>query len=102
MATREENLNQINTELEKLTDEELENIAGGTQSETDLDRQALALRHKVSSVNATKDEIRAAFASYGIIAEVHGGHGTPNSYIIPGGIKLNHQQVWAYIIAKHG
>lgn len=29
MATREENLNKINDELEKLNDEELEKIAGG-------------------------------------------------------------------------
>ena len=30
MATREENLKKINDELEKLDDEELEKIAGGT------------------------------------------------------------------------
>ena len=29
MATREENLKKINDELEKLSDEELDNIAGG-------------------------------------------------------------------------
>ena len=29
MATREENLKKINTELEQLSDEELESIAGG-------------------------------------------------------------------------
>ena len=29
MATREENLKKINDELEKLNDEELDNIAGG-------------------------------------------------------------------------
>ena len=29
MATREENLKKINEELEKLNDEELENVAGG-------------------------------------------------------------------------
>ena len=29
MATREENLKKINDELEKLSDEELENVAGG-------------------------------------------------------------------------
>ena len=29
MATREENLKKINDELEKLSDEELDNVAGG-------------------------------------------------------------------------
>lgn len=29
MSTREENLNKINDELEKLSDEELEKVAGG-------------------------------------------------------------------------
>ena len=29
MATREENLKKINAELEKLSDEELEQVAGG-------------------------------------------------------------------------
>ncbi len=31
MATREENLKKINDELEKLTDEELDKIAGGNR-----------------------------------------------------------------------
>ena len=30
MATREENLKKINDELEKLSDEELEKVSGGT------------------------------------------------------------------------
>ena len=30
MATREENIKKINTELEKLTDEELDQVAGGS------------------------------------------------------------------------
>ena len=33
MATREENLKKINDELEKLSDEELDNVAGGTNGE---------------------------------------------------------------------
>ena len=33
MTTREENLKKINAELEKLSDEELENVAGGTVGE---------------------------------------------------------------------
>lgn len=33
MSTREENLKKINDELEKLSDEELEQVAGGTHSQ---------------------------------------------------------------------
>jgi len=41
MATREENLKKINDELEKLTDEELDQVAGGTVGETKVDSQIL-------------------------------------------------------------
>ena len=34
MATREENLKKINDELEKLSDEQLEQVAGGTWAQT--------------------------------------------------------------------
>ena len=33
MATRKENLKKINDELEQLSDEELDNVAGGTNAE---------------------------------------------------------------------
>ena len=41
MATREENLKKINDELEMMSDEELEKIAGGTFEETAEDSQLL-------------------------------------------------------------
>ena len=41
MATREENLKKINDELEKMSDEELENVAGGTYNETAADSRFL-------------------------------------------------------------
>lgn len=34
MSTREENLKKINAELEKMSDEELDKVAGGTTSES--------------------------------------------------------------------
>ena len=41
MATREENIKKINDELEQLTDEELENVAGGTYNNTAADSRIL-------------------------------------------------------------
>ena len=41
MANREENLKKINVELEKLSDEELDNVAGGTIGQTAGDSQIL-------------------------------------------------------------
>ena len=35
MATREENLKKINAELEQLSDEELDNVAGGYTGDAD-------------------------------------------------------------------
>jgi hypothetical protein len=44
MATRAENLKKINDELEKLSDEELEQVAGGTRLETFADGNELYKR----------------------------------------------------------
>ena len=41
MATREENLKKINEQLEKLSDEQLDNVAGGTYNNTAADSRAL-------------------------------------------------------------
>ena len=41
MATREENLKKINAELEKLSDEELDNVAGGGNIESSNDTRFL-------------------------------------------------------------
>ena len=41
MATREENIQKINAELELLSDEELEKVAGGTKSQTGDDSRLL-------------------------------------------------------------
>ena len=40
MATREENIKKINEELEKLSDEELEKVAGGTFTPNDFTKNA--------------------------------------------------------------
>jgi len=41
MAKREENLKKINDELEKMSDEELDQVAGGYVGETKVDSQIL-------------------------------------------------------------
>jgi len=41
MANREENLKKINAELEQLSDEELESVAGGTYNNTAADTRVL-------------------------------------------------------------
>jgi len=41
MATRDENLKKINSQLEQLTDEELENVTGGTYNNTAADSRIL-------------------------------------------------------------
>ena len=42
MATREENLKKINEKLEHLTDDELENVVGGTYNNTAADSRVLS------------------------------------------------------------
>jgi len=49
MATREENLKKINDELEKLTDEELDDVAGGLWRKKINDEKALAQQNQNNS-----------------------------------------------------
>ena len=96
MATREENMKKINEELEKLSDEELEAIAGCTTTEMADDSRFL------NSLNGSCDrygewrirnqshgeEITKAWATVGVKAELHSGYiigeGAPNKYFING------------------
>ena len=50
MATREENLKKINEELEKLSDEQLEQIAGGDELVFDSVADRYYARFKVGDV----------------------------------------------------
>ncbi|MBR1646373.1 MAG: hypothetical protein IJ685_06310 [Selenomonadaceae bacterium] len=60
MATREENLKKINDELEKLSDDELDNVAGGTCLQNIQDSQVL---HKLGFMDFE-------FRSFGIFDSV--------------------------------
>ena len=77
MATREENIKKINTELEKLSDEELEKVAGGYVYETAADSQWLYIfgkcKHsysvddiKLSQSTDKEEEVKAAWAKIGV------------------------------------
>ena len=51
MATREENLKKINDELEKLTDEELDDVAGGFLFNKINDEKASAQQNQNNNQN---------------------------------------------------
>ena len=96
MATREENLKKINAELELMSDDELDAVAGGTTTEMADDSRFL------NSLNGSCDrygewrirnqehceEITKAWATVGVKAELHSGYiigeGAPNKYSING------------------
>ena len=60
MATREENIKKINDLLEQLSDEELENVAGGNRYQTSLDSYFL---HDMGLMNETYDVLIANWKS---------------------------------------
>ncbi|MBE8952129.1 MAG: hypothetical protein SR1Q7_03160 [Quinella sp. 1Q7] len=97
MATREENLKKINAELETMSDDELDQVAGGECSETANDSRFL------NSLNGSCDrygddriawsfgvhnaEIEKAWSTVGIKAEVYFAQfpfGKSNKYYLDG------------------
>ena len=96
MAAREDNLKKINAELEKLSDEELEGVAGGSAAETASDSRFL------NSLNGSTDrygetrirlqdhdyEIRDAWKRLGVDVTIYSGNlltsGSANTYKIDG------------------
>ncbi len=92
MATREENIKKINMELEKLTDEELDGVAGGSRYETADDSRFLnSLNGSCDrygawkifwSTNNEAKEIKNAWASVGV--ETNIGSTKKNIYYING------------------
>ena len=83
MANREENLKKINLELEKMSDEELDNVAGGSVYEMADDSRFLnSLNGSTNRYGATRmwfdtakqgDKLKAAWAELGIEMEYSGG-----------------------------
>ena len=81
MATREDNIKKINDELEKLSDDELDKVAGGSMYETSLDASFLyglngscGLYSAEQVLGGKHDaEIAAAWKSVGILAFINSG-----------------------------
>ena len=95
MTTREENLKKINCELEKLSDEQLEQVAGGTWNQTAEDSRFLnSLNGSTDRYGATKicwtpgtkieEEVQRGWATVGINFTWHGGAISDNEYYLNG------------------
>ena len=112
MATREENLKKINAEPEKMTDEELDQVAGGTYIESSSD--AIKFQNELG-VKIYDTEIvgvpvlqhnefvklRDAFSQYGVKVEDHGGLINENKYFIDGN-QVSRDDAWKHIMAQAG
>ena len=112
MATNEENTKKINDELEKMSDEELEQVAGGFYDRHKLAEDSRFLNVLLRGFNkqpercnwimVTPEKIISTWKSIGIVIEegsVFGGH----SYNLDGK-KISQSQAWAYaeeFIGKH-
>ena len=109
MANREENLKKINAELEQLSDEELEKVAGGTSLESGDDAkkfQALGVKIYESTFlgvpvlqRAEFTKLREAFNKYGVTIKDNGGIINANEYYI-GDKKVSRDDAWNHINAQ--
>ena len=104
MATREENLKKINAELEQLSDEELEAVAGGTYLESGND----AKKFKELGINVYGSEIWGVpilngsdFTKLrdGVTIKDNGGIINANDYYI-GDKKVSRDDAWNHINAQ--
>ena len=114
MTTREENLKKINDELEKLDDEQLEQVAGGTWVQTADDSRFLnvlngstdrygATRISLTSGTKIEEEVQRAWAALGIEFTWHGGAYKLNEYRLNGN-KINQNEAYEHamkVVGKH-
>ena len=109
MANREDNIKKINAELEEMTDEELEQVAGGTYKETAGDTRFLNdLAGLCDRFGATKalfypgiveDEACKGWSKIGIT--VSAGVFGSNVYYL-NGEKISRRQAFDYACKKFG
>ncbi len=106
MSTREENLKKINDELEQLSDEELDNVAGGTYLESADDAkkfQKLGVKIYDNDIIGipvlTHNEfvkLRDAFNKYGVTIKDNGGLAKGNEYYINDKL-VTREEAWKHI-----
>ena len=113
MATREENLKKINEKLEKLSDEQLEKVAGGTWDQLKRDAfflNALLKGSKDAPKSPTIKSFLGIFADCGGVSEKdvtkawdilgieYSEHGIgSNDYVVKEtGKKLTQAQAWTF------
>jgi len=107
MATREENLKKINEELEKLDDEQLEKVAGGTWAQTAGDTRFL----KDLAGLCDRFGKTAGFFKFGTVADeackgwnkigiqVNPGWYSGNAYYLDGQ-RITRRQAFEYALKK--
>ena len=78
MANREENLKKINVELEKLSDEELEQVAGGSIPQTSEDIKWGTYSKEAEACMAELADIKLDEATLEQVAGGQAAGGSPN------------------------
>ena len=115
MATREDNLKKIGAELEAMSDDELEQVAGGTYNNTAADSRALnelglgisgrsALEcFWIPTFHKTASEVANVFDKFGIRVEQSWG-AVQNRYYIDGsgGKEISRQEAFQIVADKLG
>ena len=101
MATRDENIQKINAELETMSDDELSMVAGGTKYETAEDSRFLnSLNGSTNRYGAFKinwklehnEEIKKGWSTVGIEAKIFGGVNSPNNEYYLDGQKITQEE----------
>ena len=107
MANREENFKKINDELEMLTDEELDNVAGGTYNNTAADTRVLNKMgfdigsrsagecFWIPTNNAAQSDVARIFNKFGISVDQSWG-ATENKYY-HNGEQITRQQAFQIV-----
>ena len=115
MANREENIKKIGAELEAMSDDELEQVAGGTYNNTAADSRALnelglgisgrsALEcFWIPTFHKTASEVANVFDKFGIRVEQSWG-AVQNRYYISGsgGKEISRQEAFQIVADKLG
>ena len=117
MATRDENLQKINDELETMSDDELSMVAGGTKYETADDSRFLNVLlagtkyHQCDRYGAARlatdgdlrKDIEKSWKSLGIETVLYNFGGLENKYSL-NGKEISQAEAWAHaekLVGKH-